>query len=232
MRVLFRLAVVLAGLAVALLLTAELYVYAQSRGKHSAETGDIPSSGGAGVVLGCAPHIQGRANRYFVERIASAAELWRAGKVSCFIVTGDNSSRNYNEPEAMKRALIDAGVPEQAIVCDFAGLRTLDSIVRARAIFGARRLVIVSQEFHNKRALAIASHFGIDAFAKDAKDISRRSHRLRSWLRERAARVAMLIDLFVLNRQPRHMGERETLPNHVGTSAVDSRPIRDGEKYM
>lgn len=131
----------------------------------------------------------------------------------------------------MKRALIDAGVPEQAIVCDFAGLRTLDSIVRARAIFGARRLVIVSQEFHNERALAIASHFGIDACAKDAKDVSRRSHRMRSWLRERAARVAMLIDLFVLNRQPRHMEERETLPNHVGHDS-DSRPMMDGASIM
>lgn len=93
----FRLAIVLTGTAFALSLTAELYVHAQSRGKHGAETGDIPSSGAVGVVLGCSPRIQGRANRYFVERIASAAELWHAGKVSCFIVTGDNSSRDYND---------------------------------------------------------------------------------------------------------------------------------------
>ncbi len=204
-------AAVLAALCVALSLAAEAYVYVQSRGRHSAGAEEVPN-GAVGVVLGCSPSIHGRSNGYFVERIRAATELWRAGKISALIVTGDNSSRDYNEPEAMKRALVRSGVPEQAVVCDFAGLRTLDSIVRSREIFGAEAIVVVSQEFHNKRALAIASHFGIAAYGKDARDVAWRSHRMRSWLRERAARVAMMIDLFLLNRQPKYLGEKQVLP--------------------
>lgn len=206
-----RVLVALLALACFSVAVSETYVWRQSSGRHSERVADV-REGGVGVVLGCAPHLAGRPNMYFYNRMQAAAELWHAGKVTALLVTGDNSSSDYNEAEAMKQALVDRGVPPDAIACDFAGLRTLDSIVRAHRIFGAERLVVVSQQFHNERALAIASHYGIEACGLDAADIGVRSHRLRSWVRERAARVAMMIDLFVLDRQPRHMGRQETLP--------------------
>lgn len=204
-----------AALGLAVFAVAESYVHEQSSGRHTAIVSDVPR-GGTGVVLGCAPTIAGLPNVYFTNRIRAAAALWHAGKVSSLLVTGDNSTKDYNEAEAMKNALVERGVPQEAVCCDFAGLRTLDSIVRASKIFGARRIVIVSQRFHNERALAIASHFGIEAYGLDAPDARRRSHRLRSWVRERAARVAMMLDLFVLQRQPRFLGQREILPGQPG----------------
>lgn len=209
------------SLALTALALSETYVYVQSSGRHSLRVDDVPR-GGVGVVLGCSPTIAGRANSYFTHRIASAAQLWFAGKVTSLLVTGDNSRKDYNEAEAMKSALVRKGVPEQVIACDYAGLRTLDSIVRAGKIFGAERIVVVSQAFHNERALAIASHAGIEAYGLDAPDTAGRSSRLRSWLRERAARVAMMLDLFLLDRQPRYMGPRETLPEQLITSEHDA----------
>lgn len=199
-------------LVLAAVAVSETYVRVQSSGRHTCRVDDVPQ-GEIGVVLGCAPTIHGRPNGYFTHRIRAAAQLWHAGKVNSLLVTGDNSRKDYNEADAMKCALVAEGVPEQRITCDYAGLRTLDSIVRADKIFGAGRIVVVSQEFHNERALAVASHEGIEAYGLDAPDIGRRSHRLRSWVRERAARVAMMLDLFLLDRQPRHMGPKETLPD-------------------
>jgi SanA protein len=91
-----------------------------------------------GLVFGCDDRFQGRENLYFTYRMDAAAELWHAGKLECLIVSGDNSSPYYNEPRKMRKALIDRGVPAEQIVCDYAGLRTLDSVLRARSTHAAR----------------------------------------------------------------------------------------------
>ncbi len=207
----------LAGLAACVLLvaavfvTAEWYTYAQSKDRTFWTTEELPG-GSVAVVLGCAPKLGDRNNLYFLQRMDAAARLWKSGKVSAMIVSGDNSSHDYNEPEAMKEALVAKGVPEDRIVCDFAGLRTLDSVVRARDIFGVDRVIFVSQEFHNERALAIAGYLGMDAYAFNARNAVGDYYRRMSWMRERAARVAMLLDLWVLDRSPKFMGKRERLP--------------------
>lgn len=108
----------------------------------------------------------GSPNGYFHNRMDTASELWKDGKATVFIVSGDNSSHAYNEPEWMKQALVERGVPEERIVCDFAGLRTLDSVVRMKEIFGVSTMIVVSQEFHNERALAIAAHEGMAALGR------------------------------------------------------------------
>lgn len=197
----------------------ELYVHLSSRGKLYERAADLPSQSAVGLVLGCSPYLRSRhENPYFRYRIDAAASLWHSGKVRALIVSGDNSNHEYNEPQAMKEALERLGVPSSRIVCDYAGLRTLDSVVRAHEIFGADRIIVVSQPYHNKRALAIANHYGIDALALNARDVRLNRLQKRNWLRERGARMKMVLDLWFLGTGPRHLGDPVPLPGpDVGT---------------
>ncbi len=169
--------------------------------------------GDVGLVLGCSKRLsRNRTNFYFTGRMQAASELWKSGKLRCIIVSGDNREVYYNEPKDMKEALVKLGVPAEKIVCDYAGLRTFDSVVRARRIFGAEKITIVSQSYHVKRAVATARQLGIDAegFNAPLTAINRPTW-LRQFLRERAARVAMVFDLLI-GSEPRHMGTRIPLP--------------------
>lgn len=207
-----RLCLLALALIVACIATAETYTWLAAKGRSHSSSSAIPD-GSVGLVLGCSPYIGKVRNKYFTYRIQTAADLWKSGKVSSLIVSGDNRTHDYNEPMFMKKALIKAGVPADRIVCDFAGLRTLDSIVRARDIFQAPRLVIVSQKYHNDRALAIARHFDMDATALNARNVTQKRPFLRNWLRERAARVCMLLDIWLLDTRPRHGGTPVPLPS-------------------
>ncbi len=159
------------------------------------------------LVLGTSKSINGRVeNPFFTHRITAAAELYFAGKVKHILVSGDNSSNNYNEPRDMKNALVERGVPAHCITMDFAGLRTLDSVVRSRKIFQQKKLTIVSQEFHNYRALFIAQKFGVDAVAYNAKYPTEASNKTK--VREYFARIKAILDLYILNTQPKHMGDK------------------------
>lgn len=191
---------------------AELWTWALASGRcHDKPTDCRPES--VGLVLGCSKYLRkGYRNYYFLKRMEAAANLWKSGRVRCIIVSGDNRARNYNEPRDMRLSLMALGVPADRIVCDFAGICTYDSVVRARHIFGAEQLIIVSQESHAERAVAIARHLDIEAEGLNAPQFATtRRARLRAYLRERAARVAMVYD-FLTNRTPRHMGKKETLP--------------------
>lgn len=209
-------------MALALTGVSEWYVDSASRGRMFNDPGEVPVQGAA-LVLGCSPTLRGGANGYFYNRMEMAADLWRAGKATAFVVSGDNRSHDYNEPEWMKEALVERGVPEDRIVCDFAGLRTLDSVVRMKEVFGVSRMIVVSQEFHNKRALAIARHQGMEAYAVNAADVPNRHSRVRSWCRERAARVWMMLDLWLWGREPRFLGEPVDLPGE-GTGRISNAP--------
>jgi SanA protein len=119
------------------------------------------------LVLGTAPiGPEGGPNRYFVYRLDAAAALWKQGKVKYVIVSGSGE-----EPEAMRAGLIERGVPRDVIYADAAGYRTWDSVLRARDIYGQKRLIVVSQRFHLERALFIARHEGIDAVGLAARDV-------------------------------------------------------------
>lgn len=170
--------------------------------------------GDVGLVLGCSKRFSsGMPSLYFNGRMEAAAELWKSGKLRCIIVSGDNREKYYNEPRDMKDALVKLGVPEDKIVCDFAGLRTYDSVVRAKRIFGAQQITIISQSYHVKRAVTTARQLGIDAEGYCAAHIPfNRPTLLRQFLRERAARVAMVFDLLI-GTEPRHMGEPVELPS-------------------
>ena len=165
----------------------------------------------AGLVFGCSEKLGTRDNLYFKYRIEAAAELWKAGKVDCLIVSGDNREKYYNEPVAMRKALVEAGVPFRKIACDYAGLRTLDSVVRAQKIFGLDEVTLISQKFQNERAAYIAKANGMDVVGYNAQDVDGYAAR-KTEDREVFARVKMWLDVNVINKQPRHLGDRVALP--------------------
>lgn len=196
--------------AVAFLVCCNLYVSHRSHGLIYTQIDALPARQ-IGLVLGTSPRVvRGQPNLHFESRMDAAAQLYHAGKVRHLLVSGDNRRANYNEPVAMRTALIARGVPPDAITCDFAGLRTLDSVVRAHRIFGATQLTIITQGYHQARALTIARHEGMDAIGFASGEIPRR-YSIRTEIREVLARAFTWLDLHVLARQPRHLGKPEPI---------------------
>lgn len=152
----------------------------------------------------------GAPNPFFDNRMETAAALFKNGKVKHFIVSGDNRTKYYNEPLEMKRALIKLGIPSSAITLDYAGLRTLDSVVRSKEIFGQEEITIVTQTFHCYRALFISEYYGIDAVAYVANEPSAEMTEKVHW-REYLARAKAILDLYVLKTSPRHLGQKEPI---------------------
>jgi SanA protein len=164
------------------------------------------------LLFGTDDRVQGgRENLYFRYRIDAAEALWKAGKIRLILVSGDNSEKYYNEPEKMKKALVERGVPKNRIVCDYAGLRTLDSVVRAKEIFGVTDVVFVSQRFHNERAAYLAKANGMSYCGFNARDVATQGG-LKTKVREVGARVKMWLDVRVLGTKPKHLGEKIQLP--------------------
>jgi SanA protein len=163
------------------------------------------------LVLGTSNKLRnGSANPYFENRIKVAAELYREGKVTHFILSGDNRSKYYNEPLRMKKALLSLGVPDSVITLDNAGLRTLDSIVRTKEIFGQDKITIITQPFHSYRALFISNFYNIEAVALVTQEAANEAP-LKVYIREYFARTKAVIDLYILNTAPQHLGEKEPL---------------------
>jgi SanA protein len=170
------------------------------------EVEDIPHNK-VGLVLGTARHqVGGGINPYYQSRIDATIALYKAGKISYVLVSGDNGSVYYNEPNTIKKDLIEAGIPENRIYLDYAGFRTLDSMIRARIVFGLDSVTVISQEFHTERALFIASKKDLYAIGYSARDVEG-SRGLKVHLREYFARVKVFLDL-IFNTQPRFYGKR------------------------
>jgi SanA protein len=156
---------------------------------------DIPENE-VGLVLGAAPTLaNGLSNRYFVFRMNSAAQLFHAGKVKVLILSGNRRDELYDEPAEMRKALIGLGVPDRVLVEDPGGMRTIESVARAKAIFGVNRLTIISQEFHNRRALFFCRHYNIEAAALNADSVELR-HSWRLIVREFVARTVAVLNLW------------------------------------
>ncbi len=155
-----------------------------------------------GLVLGTSKNVEdGRPNLFFAGRIQAAAELFKAGKVQHLLLSGDHQSDDYNEPADMQRALIARGVPASAMTQDGAGLRTLDSVVRARENFGVKECVIITDDFHLPRALYLAKHFGLNATGYCSAGVDW-GLSFRTRVREYFARIKMLLDLHLLDTRP------------------------------
>lgn len=149
----------------------------------------------------------GLPNQFFEKRMDTAAELYKVGKIDHFILSGDNRSKFYNEPIEMQKALISRGVPVSAITLDYAGLRTLDSVVRSKEIFGQDKIIIITQPFHSYRALFISQYYNIEAVAVVASepelDVS-----FKVRIREYFARTKAVLDLYILKTSPRFLGKK------------------------
>lgn len=196
-------------LFIVFLTTCNLWVVLSAEDRVFSDVAELPHHR-IGLVLGTSHRVQGGGpNKYFENRIRTAAELYKSGKIDHFILSGDNSTRYYNEPIEMKKALVKAGVPATAVTLDYAGLRTLDSIVRSKEIFGQNRITIITQSFHSYRALFISDYYDIDAVAMVADDPGEGAARLV--LREYLARAMAVLDLYVLKTEPRFLGEKEEL---------------------
>lgn len=181
-----------------------------SRGRVFDDVSEVPATK-VGLLFGTSDRVNGRENLYFRYRIEAATELWNAGKIKTLLVSGDNQTLRYNEPEKMRRALVKQGIPDDRIAPDYAGFRTLDSVVRAKVIFGADSLLFISQRFQNERAIYLAQANGIEAYGFNAKDVE--SHGgFKTKVREVGARVKMWLDVNFLNTPPRLLGKKERLP--------------------
>ena len=202
---LVALLLLLVVLPVVTILSADFACRSASSARIFRSTETIPTNDVA-LVLGTSKKTsRGNPNLHFNQRIEAAAALFKAGKVRHLLVSGDNSVKNYDEPTDMRDALVEAGVPKETITCDYAGFRTLDSVLRAKTVFGLTNFTIVTEEFHCPRSVWIARRHGLDVVAFAAPDLSVRwSARVK--MREALARVWCAIDLYVVNRQPKFAG--------------------------
>ena len=165
----------------------------------------------AALVLGTTKKLKdGRINQYYKFRIEAAWELYKNGKCSKIVVSGDNRFADYNEPLEMKNDLIQKGVVENDIICDYAGFRTLDSIIRFKEIFQQNTGIVVSQEFHNTRAIYIAHAHEIDLVGFNAKNVGT-YFGLKTKIRELFSRALCVIDVNMINKKPKFLGQKESI---------------------
>lgn len=193
---------VMAFLGSLALLAADLRIERRAAGRVYSDVESIPARE-YGLLPGTSRLVHRKyLNAYFFNRISAAVELYKAGKIRKIIVSGDNGRTDYNETGDMERELIADGVSPEDVLSDYAGFRTLDSVVRARNLFGATEITVISQRFHCERAIYLASEHGIDAVGFEADDIALRSVRIRIAVRETFARVLAALDAEILKTKP------------------------------
>lgn len=201
---------VLIGLIFIITWSANYIIEKSTRQFTSSQIEQLPKVK-VGLLLGTSKTLaSGQANLYFKYRIEAAATLYQSGKIQNIIVSGDNSVKGYNETKDMKLDLIAKGVPENKIFEDFAGFRTLDSVIRAKNIFGQTTLIIISQKFHNERAIYLAQKNGIKAFGFNAKDVTKKAG-FKTQVREKLARVKVFYD-FLFQVEPKFGGKKILIP--------------------
>ncbi|MDO5091692.1 MAG: ElyC/SanA/YdcF family protein [Cardiobacteriaceae bacterium] len=214
MKRLLRLSLWLIALALAAPVICYLWISLASRPYLHDRLDDVPAREVA-LVLGTAKYVAGgRINLFYQYRIDAAAALYHAGKARYFIVSGDNRAHDYNEPAQMRADLIKAGIPANRIQPDYAGLRTLDSVIRAKEIFGQSDYLIVSQRFHNARAVFLARRHGQTPIAYNAADPAATQRSMKVYIREIGARVKAVWDILA-NTRARHYGDPIPFPPHT-----------------
>jgi len=205
---LFRFISALAITLVLFILISNVWVISSTQGQVFDTMDQLPANR-VGLVLGTTNKLKsGEDNPYFTGRIKAAAELYHSGKIKKIILSGDNRTRYYNEPLRMKNALLDENVPEKDIILDNAGLRTLDSVIRCKEIFGNDSVTIITQRFHTYRALFISDYYTIKAVALAASDVPFPKS-MPTTIREIMARPLAVIDLYILKKSPEYAAIQE-----------------------
>lgn len=196
-------------LALVLLIFSNVIIVRASKNKIFSDR-TIIKKNRVGLLLGTAKYYKdGGINLYFQYRIDAAVQLYNSDKIDYILVSGDNSSLYYNEPILFKKELIKRGIPAEVIYLDYAGFRTLDSVVRAKEVFGQEEITIISQQFQNERAIYIAQRKGISAIGYNAVDMQETGG-LKVPLREYLARTKAFLDI-VFNVQPKFYGDKITI---------------------
>src|SRR6056297_425922 len=200
-------------IGIVLLILYSNYYIISGTSDHIYRSVDSVPRNRVGLVLGTSRYLRsGGSNPYFRYRIDAAIKLYNADKIEYILVSGDNSLKSYNEPKLMRAALEERGVPANRIFADYAGFRTLDSVVRSKEVFGQNQLTIITQEFHGRRAVFIGRHKGIEAVAFAAGSVST-EYGFKVLVREVFARVKAVLDVYVFHTQPRFLGKAETIPD-------------------
>ncbi|HVG39692.1 MAG TPA: ElyC/SanA/YdcF family protein [Pyrinomonadaceae bacterium] len=193
-------------LTIALIVGLRLWVHRAYRQKIVAQIEEVKPVDGeprVAIVFGAGLWSGGTPSPVLYDRIETAVDLYRAGRVQKLLLTGDNRFQNYNEPAVMRRTALELGVPAEDLVPDYAGRRTYDSCYRAREIYGVRRAVLVTQAFHLDRAMYLCESFGIDSVgvAADRQTYGSASRQLWNG-REVLATAGAWLDLHVLRPVP------------------------------
>lgn len=191
---------------VLLLIICNYWINASTKGQLYSDATRIPFRK-VGLVLGASKNTsRGTPNLYFDFRMQAAAELVKLKKVAYLLLSGDNHIKGYDEPSDMREALMALGVPDSCIILDYAGFRTLDSVVRCKEVFGEDSITVISQEFHNQRALFIANKNAIHAIGFNATEVNK-NYSLKTRIREYFARVKCVLDIYLLHTSPKFLGE-------------------------
>jgi SanA protein len=210
MKWLKRGSILLLILGISFFILSNIWVISSTKAHVFSDNNKLPDHRVA-LVLGTSNKTtSGTPNQFFEKRMDTAAELYKMGKIDYFILSGDNRSKFYNEPLAMQKALVSRGVPIVAITLDYAGLRTLDSVVRCKEIFGQDKIIIITQPFHSYRALFISNFYEMDAVAMVASDPGL-DVSFKVIIREYFARTKAVLDLYILKTAPRHLGKKEDI---------------------
>jgi SanA protein len=160
-----------------------------------------------GLLLGTAKFLKsGQLSQYFTNRIKATVDLFHAGKIDFIVASGDNRKKDDNEPLDMKNELIKMGLPENKIFLDYGGFRTYESVIRLNKVFGQRKFTVISQDFHNRRAIYISQHMNMQAIGYNAKDVDSYIG-FKTSLREKFARVKVFID-FMIKKEPKSSGQQ------------------------
>lgn len=190
-----------------LIIFPDIYITVYSSVYIFNDVKDVPRNK-CGLLLGTSKYRpEGGVNPYFKDRLDAAAELYKSGKIEFIIASGDNSEKYYNEPKVMINSLIERGVPADKIFPDYAGFRTLDSVVRARDVFGQNSITLISQKFHNERGIYIGRKHGMDVVGFNASD-SYEPGSIKIRIREVFARMKAFIDIHIIEETPRYLGDK------------------------
>jgi SanA protein len=209
-RKLFKIGLKFTILLLIILFISNAYVEIKAWNKTYNDASEIPYNK-VGLVLGTSKYLaDGRINLFYTYRIEATVKLYKAKKVKYIIVSGDNGNVNYDEPSTFKEDLIKKGIPSENIFLDYAGFRTLDSMIRCKEIFGQESITVISQQFHNERAIAIAETKNIEAIGFNAKNVGGIGG-MKVRIREIFARVKLSIDM-LFNVSPKFLGDKIIIP--------------------
>jgi SanA protein len=192
---------ILVVLGLLVLIVPRIVTGVYARGKVYTAS-EVPTRGAA-IVFGAGLWRDGSPTPILIDRVTAAANLYFAGKVEKLLMSGDNRFVDYNEPEAMRQLALSLGVPNDAIVMDYAGRRTYDTCYRAQAIFGVTEAILVTQAFHMPRAIYLCNYLGVDSLGVESDLRLYRKSSMLTWnLRELLATTAALWDVTISHPVP------------------------------